>query len=69
MQNLGNKIIIIGLVILVIFIVGGGILAKKKGWIGGEEGLKVAVEKAQKRTMDWLNRLKLAEMQKASLPN
>lgn len=43
--------IIIGLVILVIFIVGGGILAKKKGWIGGEEGLKVAVEKAQKRTI------------------
>ncbi|MBX7180958.1 MAG: efflux RND transporter periplasmic adaptor subunit [Bacteroidia bacterium] len=43
--------IIIGLLVLVVVLVGAGMFAKKKGWIGEEEGIKVAVEKAQKRTI------------------
>nr|MCU0387954.1 efflux RND transporter periplasmic adaptor subunit [Chitinophagaceae bacterium] len=39
---------IIGILIVVIV---GLVVAKKKGWIGEEEGVKVAVEKARKRTI------------------
>jgi HlyD family secretion protein len=39
--------LVAGLVVVIV----GLIVAKKKGWLGEEEGIKVAVEKAEKRTI------------------
>ncbi len=48
---MSQRNIIIGLVALVIVIGGGFFIGKKKGWIGGSDGVKVAVEAAKKRTI------------------